>query len=522
MKIVIVGAGRVGYAIAEQLLTEGHDITVVEGDPERAAYISSTLDVIVVEGRANVDQLRIANVADADLLIAATTSDETNLISCMVGRKLGATHTIARVRDEEYYQDVVLLQDELGLSLSINPERTSAKEISRTLRFPAATKVEPFANGLVELVEFKLREGSKLDGLRLNDFRSRYSEGILICAVEREGSVTIPNGDFVLAAGDYVTVVGAPHELHELFRKIGEFRHEAESVIIVGGGYIGLELAEACILQKIPEIHIVEALDRLLNVFDPEFSEMVKAELEKNGVHIHLGERVMSFEGEDDKVTAVKTDKDCYAADVVILSIGVSPNTRFLPEGIEKLGNGALVTDASMKTSVPDVYAAGDCASVWSKLLDKPMYIALGTNANKQGRLAGDAVLGKNVRFARALGTSMLRVMGMEFAKTGLGEQECKANGIDYKTTTVESRSHARYYPDPVTLTVKLTYRAADKVLLGAQIAGAKEAAVRIDTFACAVDQGMTTDELGFLDLGYAPPFASVWDAIAIAANASK
>ena len=263
-----------------------------------------------------------------------------------------------------------------------------------------------------------------------------------------------------------------------------------KSVVIVGGGYIGLELAEACILQKVPEIHIVE--------------------------------RVMSFEGEDDKVTAVKTDKDCYAADVVILSIGVSPNTRFLPEGIEKLGNGALVTDVSMKTSVLDVYAAGDCASVWSKLLDKPMYIALGTNANKQGRLAGDAVLGKNVRFARALGTSMLRVMGMEFAKTGLGEQECKANGIDYKTTTVESRSHARYYPDPVTLTVKLTYRAADKVLLGAQIAGAKEAAVRIDTFACAVDQGMTTDELGFLDLGYAPPFASVWDAIAIAANASK
>lgn len=243
MKIVIVGAGRVGYAIAEQLLTEGHDITVVESDPERAAYISSTLDVIVVEGRANVDQLRIANVADADLLIAATTSDETNLISCMVGRKLGATHTIARVRDEEYYQDVVLLQDELGLSLSINPERTSAKEISRTLRFPAATKVEPFANGLVELVEFKLREGSKLDGLRLNDFRGRYSDGILICAVEREGSVTIPNGDFVLAAGDYVTVVGAPHELHELFRKIGEFRHEAESVIIVGGGRIAERLA---------------------------------------------------------------------------------------------------------------------------------------------------------------------------------------------------------------------------------------------------------------------------------------
>ena len=244
MKIVIVGAGRVGYAIAEQLLTEGHDITVVEGDPERAAYISSTLDVIVVEGRANVDQLRIANVADADLLIAATTSDETNLISCMVGRKLGATHTIARVRDEEYYQDVVLLQDELGLSLSINPERTSAKEISRTLRFPAATKVEPFANGLVELVEFKLREGSKLDGLRLNDFRSRYSEGILICAVEREGSVIIPGGDFVIEPGDRVHVAADVVTITEYFRFLGKNSLRVKDVMILGGGRIGYYLAK--------------------------------------------------------------------------------------------------------------------------------------------------------------------------------------------------------------------------------------------------------------------------------------
>ena len=265
---------------------------------------------------------------------------------------------------------------------------------------------------------------------------------------------------------------------------------DPKSVVIVGGGYIGLELAEACILQKVPEIHIVEALDRLLNVFDPEFSEMVKTELEKNGVHIHLGERVMSFEGEDDKVTSVKTDKDCYAADVVILSIGVSPNTRFLPEGIEKLGNGALVTDASMKTSVPDVRGRRLRVGLVEASSISPCTSRSARTRISKGRLAGDAVLGKNVRFARALGTSMLRVMGMEFAKTGLGEQECKANGIDYKTTTVESRSHARYYPDPVTLTVKLTYRAADKVLLGAQIAGAKEAAVRIDTFACAVDQG--------------------------------
>ena len=225
MKIVIVGAGKVGYAIAEQLLLEGHDITVIESDPTRAEYISSTLDVIVVEGKANVDQMRIANVGSADLLIAATMSDETNLISCMVSKKLGAKHTIARVRDEEYYQDVVLLQEELGLSMSINPERTSAKEISRTLRFPVATKVEPFANGLVELVEFQVNKKSKLCGVKMQDFRSNYGNGVLVCAVERGDELFVPNGDFALMAGDMVTAVGVPHEMHERCRRIGEFTH---------------------------------------------------------------------------------------------------------------------------------------------------------------------------------------------------------------------------------------------------------------------------------------------------------
>lgn len=261
MQIVIVGAGKVGYAIAQQLLLEGHDITVIESDTERAEYISSTLDVIVVEGKANVDQMKIANVGNADLLIAATMSDETNLISCMVSKKLGTKHTIARVRDEEYYQDVVLLQEELGLSMSINPERTSAKEISRTLRFPVATKVEPFANGLVELVEFQIGAKSRLSGLKMQDFRTKYSSGILVCAVERGDELFIPNGDFVMQSGDMVTAVGVPHELHDLFRTIGEFPHEVESVMMVGGGRIAERLAleltrmhiHATIVERDPE-----------------------------------------------------------------------------------------------------------------------------------------------------------------------------------------------------------------------------------------------------------------------------
>lgn len=292
-------------------------------------------------------------------------------------------------------------------------------------------------------------------------------------------------------------------------------------VVIVGGGYIGLELAEACLLQKAEHIRVVEAMDRLLNVFDPEFGEAVRQELERHGVSVNTGEKVMAFEG-GETVSRIVTDQGSYEADLVILSIGVSPNTRFLGGLLETLPNGAIVTNPAMETSVPDIYAAGDCATVWHRLLDKPAYIALGTNANKQGRLAGDSILGKPVALRRALGTSMLRCMDLELAKTGLCEAECAANGIPYKAATVQARSHARYYPDPKQLTIKLCYRPEDHVLLGAQIMGQKEAAWRIDALACAVDRGMTTQELGFLDLGYAPPFASVWDAVAIAANASK
>lgn len=292
-------------------------------------------------------------------------------------------------------------------------------------------------------------------------------------------------------------------------------------VVIVGGGYIGLEVAEACIIRQIPEIHIIEAMDRLLNVFDPEFGDAVKDELTRQGVKVHVSEKVMSFEGEG-KVQAVVTDKGRYEADAVILSIGVTPNTGFVGNVIKKIGNGAICTSPAMETSIQDVYAAGDCATVYHKLLDKPVYIALGTNANKQGRLAGDAILGKSINYKRALGTAMLRCMGLELAKTGLCEAECIANNINYSSMTIKTRSHARYYPDACELTIKLCYRADDNMLLGAQIMGEKEAAWRIDVFSCAIDQGMTCEELGFLDLGYAPPFASVWDAVNIAANASK
>ena len=222
-----------------------------------------------------------------------------------------------------------------------------------------------------------------------------------------------------------------------------------------------------------------------------------------------------------DAVSCVTTDKGSYDADIVIVSIGVVPDTEFA-EGLKKLPNGAIETDAGMQTSEKDVFAAGDCASVWHMLLQKPVYIPLGTYANKLGRLAGDALLGKSVAYNCALGTVMLRVLGMEFAKTGLTEAEAKAAGIDAKSVLVRAHSHPHYYPDACDIEIKLCFRANDRVLLGAQLMGERDTAIRIDPIAVAIDQGMTTDELGFIDFGYAPPFAGSWDAIAVAANAAK
>jgi NADPH-dependent 2,4-dienoyl-CoA reductase/sulfur reductase-like enzyme len=335
---------------------------------------------------------------------------------------------------------------------------------------------------------------------------------LLIASGARARLLTVPG-----AQKRNIFTLKTPKDAENLRKAI---EHKRGKVVIIGGGAIGLELAEACLLQKVKCLRIIEATGQLLPGFDEEFARAAKGELEKHGVEVHLSERVSAFSG-GEHVEGVVTDRGPYSADVVIVSIGVVPNTAFAA-GLKKLPNGAIETNGSMLTSEPDVFAAGDCASVWHGLLQKPVYIPLGTYANKQGRLAGDVLLGKPVSYTRALGTAMLRVMGLEFARTGLTEAEAKAAGIDAKSVLVRTHSHPHYLPNACDIEIKLCYRASDRVLLGAQMMGARETALRIDPIAIAIDQGMTTEELGFADFGYAPPFAGVWDAVAVAANAAK
>ena len=242
MNIIIVGAGKIGFTLTQYLTREGHDVTVIDRKAERVGLVNTTLDAITITGSVDLELLRLAGAASADLLIAATNSDESNILCCMMARKLGVKHTIARVRRREHFEAVMFLREELGLSMTINPEQDTAREISRVLRFPSAAKVEPFAKGQAELVEFKLMEDNPLCGTELKNFHGRFDRGTLICAVRRGEDVIIPGGDFVFRAGDSVNVVGAPREIHAFFKAMAIFKKGAKSVMIVGGGHVGVYL----------------------------------------------------------------------------------------------------------------------------------------------------------------------------------------------------------------------------------------------------------------------------------------
>lgn len=209
MKIVIAGAGRVGLSIAHELVKENHNITIIEGNNEKQKEVGNSLDVLTILGNAaSYDVLMEAGVKNADLLIAVTREDEINLLCCLAARKMGVPHTIARVRNSEYYKQAAFLNEELGLSMTINPEEETANEISRILRFPVATKVEAFAGSKAELIEIKVSPESALNGVTMSSLRSNFGN-VLICAVKRDKEVFIPRGDYVIRAGDKLNVVGS-------------------------------------------------------------------------------------------------------------------------------------------------------------------------------------------------------------------------------------------------------------------------------------------------------------------------
>ena len=260
MKIIVVGDGKVGFAIAKQLNQEGHDITVIENKANVLSSTMNQLDIVGVQGNgASLDTLLEARVPSSDLLIAATSTDEVNIICCLLAKKLGARHTIARIRNPEYNNTVRLIKDELGLSMSINPEQAAAREILRAIRFSNSIKVSSFAKGRIELAEVKVTENSPLINMRVVDINRRFKTEVLFVTILRDGEVIIPNGNTVIYEND-LTLTGSTTQLERFFIKIGILSDRTvNEVMIVGGGrityYLTSMLLELGMAVKIIELN---------------------------------------------------------------------------------------------------------------------------------------------------------------------------------------------------------------------------------------------------------------------------
>ncbi|MBV9325933.1 MAG: FAD-dependent oxidoreductase [Chloroflexi bacterium] len=296
-------------------------------------------------------------------------------------------------------------------------------------------------------------------------------------------------------------------------------RDRPQNAVIVGGGYIGLEMAEALVMRGL-NVSLVERGASVMNTLDTDMGDVVSQALRDIGVTLYLEESIDGFETDGGKVAFVKTDRRTLPAELVILGIGTRPDTVLARNAGIPLGEtGAIKINARMQTDVEGVWAAGDCAEAFHLISRRPVHIALGTIANKQGRICGINLGGGYATFPGVVGTAVSKICTVEVARTGLNEKEARALGLEYVVGRIDSTTRAGYFPGAGKITVKVLAERATGRLLGAQLVGIEGAAKRIDVFATALHAGMTVEEVQYLDLSYAPPFAPVWDPILIGAR---
>lgn len=258
MKIVIIGDGKVGHKLTAQLSEENYDIVLIDQNEGKLKEALNSLDIFCITGNgADAEVQRQADVPHADLVIACTSTDEINMLSCLLARRLGAKHTIARVRNPLYYRQIDLLKEDLRLSMAVNPELAAANEISRILLFPEANKVETFMKGRVELIEVAVGENNPLAGLSLAEIYRKFQIKILVCGIKRGSDVYIPDGDFVLEKGDKLHIAAAHRDLEQFFKAQGRKNEKIKNVLICGGGHLCFYLASQ-LLQVGMQVKIIE------------------------------------------------------------------------------------------------------------------------------------------------------------------------------------------------------------------------------------------------------------------------
>ncbi len=308
-------------------------------------------------------------------------------------------------------------------------------------------------------------------------------------------------------------------ETKEFIRK-----NAPKRALIIGAGHIGMEMAEALAMTGM-DITIAEREPNILGTMDEEITKIVEEGLGRNRVKLLKSASVKEFTSKNGYVSeAILDNGESINVDIVIVSIGTRPNSEIAKEaGIETDEHtGAIKVNQRMETNVPGIYSAGDCAMAYHQVLERQVYIPLGTTANKQGKVAGENMAGGNASFKGIVGTAVLKVFDLEVARTGLSGIEAQREGFNFISNVVEQNSRAHYYPDGSKIWVKLIAQMNTGRILGAEMVGREGISKRIDVFATAIAAKMTVEDMGDLDLSYAPPFAPVWDPILIAANDLK
>ena len=294
-------------------------------------------------------------------------------------------------------------------------------------------------------------------------------------------------------------------------------KNHPKSAVLAGGGFISLELAEN--LQELGmEVTIVQRPKQLMNPFDPDMAAFIHGEVRKHGVRLALGHTVEGFQEKDGGVDVLLKDETPLHADMVVLAIGVSPDTQLAKEAGLELGiKGSIVVNDRMETSVPDIYAVGDAVQVKHFVTGQDVLLSLAGPANKQGRIAADNICGGDSRYTGSQGSSVIKVFDMTAASTGVNETNAKKAGLDVDTVILSPMSHAGYYPGGKLMTMKVVFEKETYRLLGAQIVGYEGVDKRIDVLATAIRAGMKATELKDLDLAYAPPYSSAKDPVNMA-----
>jgi NADPH-dependent 2,4-dienoyl-CoA reductase/sulfur reductase-like enzyme len=430
-----------------------------------------------------------------------------------------------------------------------------ARRIDRDLEivvFTDETRVSYGACGLPYYISGEIKKASHLVARTIEQFKEQGIKVRTQCRVEEIRPATrsllirsFKTGDhyeyeydsLVIATGASARIPPiANADLNGVFKlrnvedgeDIRQYLAEAkpQNAVIVGGGYIGLEMAEVLHQQGI-KVAIVEMAPHLAPNMDRDMAEILQQYLQEQGIEVFTGEKVLALEGDAPTASANRTRvrqlvTDCRTlpADLVLLSAGVTPNSWLAGKAGLALGaQQAIRVNERMETSEPGIYAAGDCATTFHLVTGEEVYIPMGTTANKQGRTAGENAAGGNAEFKGVVGTGIARVLDLEIARTGLTERECQQRGLNYEAKMIQAKTLPGFFARSGKIYVKALAEPGAGRLLGAQIVGFAGAGKRIDVFATALTLGATMDQLEDLDLAYAPPFSPVYDPILIAIN---